>query len=89
MVKDKLVRLKRESALLEKTLEIESTKNDDAKVALIELLPIFEKVKMMENYEVIGRIRLDYLFTEGFLANNSELSDCYSRFANLLEGLEA
>jgi hypothetical protein len=88
MTEDKLSRLKKEATLLEQLLMQEATSKEDAKVALDQLSAIFNKIKCMNNYQAIGRIRLDYLFIEGELANNNELSDCYSRFANLAEGLE-
>ncbi len=34
------------------------------------------------------RLRFDHLFIESELANNKELADLYSKFANLYEGLE-
>ncbi|EGQ7964899.1 TPA: hypothetical protein I7678_11205 [Vibrio vulnificus] len=88
MSEDKLKRLKTEVQLLEQILKQESSSSENAVVALKELEGVFNQVKSMNQYYVLGRIRLDRLFIEGDLANNIELADCYSRFANLAEGLE-
>lgn len=88
MSDDKLSRLKNEAKLLEDLLLKESTSCGDAIKALKELDAIFNKVKEMDKYQILGRIRLDRLFIEGELSENIQLSDCYSRFANLAEGLE-
>ncbi|MBN1006544.1 hypothetical protein [Amphritea pacifica] len=88
MSEDKLKRLKTEAKSLEQLLKQEAVSSENAVVALNELEVIFNQVKSMNQYAVLGRIRLDRLFIEGDLANNMELSDCYSRFANLAEGLE-
>lgn len=88
MSDDKLSRLKKEALLLEQLLTKKAASINDAKTALDQLSEIFKKIKSMSSYQIIGRIRLDYLFIEGELANNNELADCYSRFGNLAEGLE-
>ena len=88
MTGDKLKRLKNEAQWLEQLLIQESGSSENAVVALKELEDIFNQVKNMTHYAVLGRIRIDRLFIEGDLANNVKLADCYSRFANLLEGLE-
>ena len=88
MSDDKLKRLKSEALLLEQLLLKEAASSEDATVALRELEDIFNRVKSMDSYQIIGRIRLDRLFIEGNLANNAQLADCYSRLANLAEGLE-
>jgi hypothetical protein len=88
MSEDKLKRLKKEAQSLEQLLKKESGSSENAVVALKELEGIFNQVKNMTQYAVLGRIRLDRLFIEGDLASNIELADCYSRFANLAEGLE-
>ncbi len=88
MSEDKLKRLKAEAQSLAKLLKQESVSSENAVVALRKLKDIFNQVNNMTQYAVLGRIRLDRLFVEGDLANNVELADCYSRFANLAEGLE-
>ena len=88
MSEDKLNMLKTEAQLLEQLLRQESSSSKNAVIVLKELESIFNQVKSMTQYSVLGRIRLDRLFIEGDLANNNELADCYSRFANLAEGLE-
>jgi len=88
MSEDKIKRLKNEAILLEQLLNQEVATSENAIVALRELEGVFKHIKSMGQYAVIGRIRLDRLFIEGDLANNIQLADCYSRFANLAEGLE-
>ncbi|MBV1790846.1 hypothetical protein KQ940_22520 [Marinobacterium sp. D7] len=88
MSEDKLNRLKSEAVSLEQLLKQEAASSENAALALKELEGIFNQVKSMDSYAILGRIRLDRLFIEGDLANNVQLADCYSRFANLAEGLE-
>lgn len=88
MSQEKLIHLKKEAALLEQLLKNQADNVHDATVALDALHVYFEKVKKMDRFELLGRIRLDRLFIEGELANNDEIANCYSRFANLAEGLE-
>lgn len=88
MSQEKLIRLKTEAALLKQLLENQAEDIQDAAIALDSLQVYFEKVKKMDRFEMLGRIRLDRLFIEGELANYEEIANCYSRFANLAEGLE-
>jgi hypothetical protein len=74
--------------LLEGLLVQEAAYSDDAKTALKGLEAIFNEIKSISSYRTIGRVRLDRLFMDGELSNNVKLADCYSRFANLVEGLE-
>lgn len=88
MNRDKLESLKKEALLLENLLRSESASSESALVVLEQLECRFEQLKAMNTYKTLGRIKLDRYFIESELANNSQLADCYSRFANLAEGLE-
>jgi len=88
MLEYKLERLKKEAELLEQLLKKESESSENAAIALKALEGVFSQVKNMNQYCALGRIRLDRLFNESELGDNIELVDCYSRFANLAEGLD-
>ncbi len=85
---EKLKKLKEEATLLESLLIKESSNSEEAKQLLNELQSVFTQVRTMASYQLIGRLRYDRLFMEGELANNTQLADCYCRFANLAEGIE-
>ncbi|SMF48785.1 hypothetical protein SAMN02745866_03187 [Alteromonadaceae bacterium Bs31] len=56
--------------------------------SLEQIIPFVDKA-LSDPLFTPQRLRFDHLFIESELANNKELADLYSKFANLYEGLEA
>jgi hypothetical protein len=86
---DKLNALKTERVKIEKLLQVESTAIDDANFLLNELKSIFLHIDKMTTYKPYGRIRYIRFLMESKLSQNVAFFNCYGRFTNLWEGIEA
>ena len=85
---NKLQKLKLESNNLRKLLKEEKKYINDAQYLLSELSPTFDQIELMTAYSPLGRLYFIRFLMESDLSNNTELFNCYGRFANLVEGLE-
>lgn len=83
----KLTELQGEALELERKLTELSDNNDEAKVALNYLTPYIRTSLLMEKYEPMGDLKIDYLFIEGELSKYEELTECYFRFSVLSQGI--
>ena len=83
---NRLSRLKATSALLQELLN--NSKSIHSQEAINELNIFFKEIENMESYYPIGKVRLLRLFLETDLSADTELLNCYGRFANLIEGVD-
>ena len=81
---DKIVQVATDLKMLISEVIMEFPEFSDS---LAQIIPFVDKA-LSDSPFTPQRLRFDNLFIESELANNKELAELYSKFANLYEGLE-